>query len=77
MGYIKKGMVGSLFLLEHLAKQSQIKSSVIQKEECTDSEGNKGSWVLYSSDGKKKLGCHASRESAEEQERAIQARKHQ
>lgn len=51
------------------------KSAVIRQESCTDSKGNAGSWVLYDSAGQKKLGCHGSRESAEAQERAIQAHK--
>ena len=35
-----------------------------------------GKWVLYSHDGMKKLGTHASKAEAEAQERAIQAQKH-
>lgn len=58
------------------AEQEKLeKSAVIRQESCTDSEGNEGSWVLYDSDGNKQLGCHTSRESAEAQERAIQANK--
>ena len=33
-------------------------------------------WILYSKDGKKVLGRHKSRASAERQERAIQVAKH-
>ena len=52
------------------------KAAVIREESCTDSGGNGGSWVLYSHDGSKKLGCHSSKDSALAQERAIQASKH-
>lgn len=52
------------------------KYGVIKQQECTDSEGNKGSWVLYDSSGSKKLGCHSSRAAAEAQERAVQASKY-
>ncbi len=52
------------------------KTAVIKEEACTDSDGNKGSWVLYNSDGSKKLGCHGSREAALRQDKAIQVHKH-
>jgi hypothetical protein len=50
-------------------------NAVIRNEDCTDSNGNKGQWVLYNSEGTKQLGCHTSRESALSQERAIKANK--
>lgn len=32
----------------------------------------KGKWILYTSDGSKRLGVHPSRQQATKQERAIQ-----
>jgi len=51
------------------------KRAVIRQEDCVDSKGNPGKWVLYDSSGKKRLGCHPTREAAEAQERAIQVSK--
>mgnify|MGYP000704000803 CR=1 FL=1 len=46
----------------------------MDKESVIKKEGDK--WVLYSSDGEKRLGTHDTREEAEAQERAIQMNKH-
>lgn len=56
--------------------QMMEKVGVIKEENCTDSEGNKGNYVLYDSKGEKKLGCHKTKAQAKDQEQAIQVRKH-
>jgi hypothetical protein len=54
-------------------------TAVIKKCKQSDQDDRPASeqrWCLYSSDGKKLLGRHPSKEKALKQERAIQVRKH-
>lgn len=44
----------------------------VVERECTDSDGNKGSYVVIDPNGKQH-GCHQSRENAEAQRDAINA----
>ena len=55
-------------------RQSAFLLGYMQKDAVIRQEGKK--WILYTHDGKKRLGTHNSREEALRQERAIQARKH-
>jgi len=41
----------------------------LQEKQLIKKSGNK--WILYTKDGKRKLGTHASREEALQQERAV------
>ena len=61
--------------LEKQADQLE-KFGIIRSGDCTDSKGNKGSWILFDHTGSKHLGCHGSRDSAVAQEQAIEAHKH-
>lgn len=51
----------------------KVKSLILHEEKVIKKEG--GKWVLYSKDGKKKLGTHETRADAVAQERAIEANK--
>lgn len=43
----------------------------VKQQDCTDSEGRKGDWVV--TDGEETFGCHKRRGKAEQQAEAINA----
>lgn len=45
----------------------------VERQVCTDSDGNEGEYVLRKDDTGEVMGCHTSRSSAEEQRQALEA----
>lgn len=45
----------------------------VRRQACTDSQGNKGSWVVFNTDTGRKRSCHQTRGRAQAAARAANA----